>query len=81
MGRSSEVGIYRNAAFLTPTVSLLSWRPDYGVSDRIGVIPLIKPLLFAMCFFAEIFEPVPLSQALVILGMDHFMRSLTEEYT
>ncbi len=41
----------------------------------------IKPLLFAMCFFAEIFELVPLSQAFVILGMDHFMRALAEEYT
>jgi transcriptional regulator with XRE-family HTH domain len=41
----------------------------------------IKPLLFAMCFFAEIFELVPLSQALVILGMNHFMRALAEEYT
>ena len=34
-----------------------------------------------MCFFAEIFELVPLSQALLILGMDYFMRSLPEEYT
>src|SRR5258708_423986 len=33
-----------------------------------------------MCFFAEIFELVPLSQALVILGMDRFMRALAEEY-
>jgi hypothetical protein len=33
-----------------------------------------------MCFFAEIFELVPLSQALVVLGMDHFMRALAEEY-
>src|SRR5260370_34496056 len=33
-----------------------------------------------MCFFAEIFELVPLSQALVILGMDHYMRALAEEY-
>ncbi len=33
-----------------------------------------------MCFFAEIFELVPLSQALVILGMDHFIRALAEEY-
>lgn len=38
-------------------------------------------LLFAVCFFAEIFEPVPLSEALFIFSMDHLIRPFPQEET